>query len=81
MIKLEIVYHLYGRRTTRRSIAILASKVAMSKTFHQMVNEALAEARMINPVEAHKKIQANLNALVIGARDATDIPITGIIPR
>ena len=52
----------------------------MPKTFNQMGSEALAEVPTIDSVEAHQKIQADPNTLVVDVRDAADIPVTGIIP-
>ncbi len=52
----------------------------MSKTFNQMVTEALAEAPTISPAEAFQGMQADPDTLVVDVRDAADIPVTGIIP-
>ena len=53
----------------------------MAKTFNQMVTEAMAEVPVINPAEAHQRIQQEPRTLVIDPRDAADIPATGIIPE
>lgn len=52
----------------------------MPRTFNQMVSEALAEVPTISPPEAHQKMQADPNTLVIDVRDVADIGATGIIP-
>ncbi len=52
----------------------------MPKTFTQMVTEAQAQVPTIGPAEAHQKMKADPNTLVIDVRDAADIPVTGIIP-
>ena len=52
----------------------------MAKTFNQMVAEAMAEVPVINPAEAHRRMQEDPRTLVIDPRDAADIPATGIIP-
>ena len=56
------------------------TEAVMSKTFDQMVSEALAEVATISPAEAHQAVQADPNTLVIDVRDAADIAVTGIIP-
>jgi len=53
----------------------------MAKTFSQMVAAAMAEVPVVNPAEAHKRMQQNPGTLVIDPRDAADIPATGIIPE
>ena len=52
----------------------------MAKTFNQMVTEAMAEVPVINPTEAHQRMQQEPRTLVIDPRDAADISVTGIIP-
>ncbi|MEZ4672203.1 MAG: rhodanese-like domain-containing protein [Anaerolineae bacterium] len=52
----------------------------MTKTFGQMVVEALAEVPTISPAEAQKRLQQDHNTLVIDVRDAADIALTGTIP-
>ncbi len=52
----------------------------MSKTFNQMVGEALADVPAIAPEEAHRRMAADPAALMIDVRDAADIAATGIIP-
>ena len=52
----------------------------MAKTFTQMVTEAMAEVPIINPAEAHQRMQQEPRTLVIDPRDAADIPATGIVP-
>jgi rhodanese-related sulfurtransferase len=51
----------------------------MAKTFNQMVAAAMAEVPVVNPAEAHRRMQEDLRTLVIDPRDAADIPATGII--
>ena len=46
----------------------------MAKTFNQMVAEAMAEVPIINPAEAHQRMQQEPRTLVIDPRDAADIP-------
>jgi len=53
----------------------------MAKTFNQMVAEAMAEVPVVNPAEAHRRMQENPRTLVIDPRDAADILGTGIIPE
>jgi rhodanese-related sulfurtransferase len=52
----------------------------MAKTFMQMVGEAMAEVPVISPAEANRRMQEDPRTLVIDARDAADIPLTGLIP-
>lgn len=52
----------------------------MTKTFGQMVDEATAAVPALNPKEAHWRIEQDPNTLVIDVRDASDIPLTGLIP-
>jgi rhodanese-related sulfurtransferase len=52
----------------------------MSRTFNQMVGEALADVPSISPVEARSRMAANPKVLMIDVRDAADIAATGIIP-
>lgn len=52
----------------------------MAKTFGQMTAEALAQVPTISPAETHKRLQQDLNTLVIDVRDAADIAMTGTIP-
>jgi rhodanese-related sulfurtransferase len=51
----------------------------MAKTFNQMVTEAMAEVPVVNPAEAHQRMQKDPRTFVIDPRDAADIPATGII--
>ena len=51
----------------------------MAKTFNQMVAAAMAEVPVVNPAEAHRRMQEDPRTLVIDPRDAADIPATGII--
>ena len=51
----------------------------MAKTFNQMVAEAMAEVPVINPAEAHQRMQQEPRTLVIDPRDAADIPATGMV--
>ena len=53
----------------------------MAKTFNQMVTKAMAEVPVVNPTEAHRRMQEDPRTLVIDPRDAADIPATGIIPE
>ena len=53
----------------------------MAKTFNQMVTAAMAEVPVVNPAEAHRRMQEDPRTLVIDPRDAADIPATGIIPE
>jgi rhodanese-related sulfurtransferase len=53
----------------------------MAKTFNQMVAAAMAEVPVVNPAEAHRRMQEDPRTLVIDPRDAADIPATGIIPE
>ena len=53
----------------------------MAKTFNQMVAAAMAEVPVVNPAEAHRRMQKDPRTLVIDPRDAADIPVTGIIPE
>ncbi len=52
----------------------------MAKTFTQMVTVAMAEVPIINPAEAHQRMQQEPRTLVIDPRDAADIPATGVVP-
>ena len=51
----------------------------MAKTFDQMVAEAMSEVPVVNPTEAHRRMQEDPRTLVIDPRDAADLPVTGII--
>ena len=51
----------------------------MAKTFNQMVAAAMAEVPVINPAEAHQRMQQEPSTLVIDPRDAADIPATGMV--
>jgi rhodanese-related sulfurtransferase len=51
----------------------------MAKTFDQMVAEAMSEVPVVNPTEAHQRMQEDPRTLVIDPRDAADLPVTGII--
>ncbi|MBZ0098606.1 MAG: hypothetical protein K8F30_05955 [Taibaiella sp.] len=52
----------------------------MAKTFGQMAAEAFAQVPTVSPAEAHKRLQQDVNILVIDVRDAADIAVTGTIP-
>ena len=52
----------------------------MSRTFNQMVGEALADVPSISPLEARSRMAADPKVLMIDVRDAADIAATGIIP-
>ena len=56
------------------------TEAAATKTFPQMVTEALAQVPTISPAEASQAMQSNPDTLVIDVRDAADIAATGIIP-
>ena len=68
-----------GRATKLITFPILAEP-AMSKTFNQMVIEALAEVPTISAADAYQEMQADPNTLVVDVRDVSDISVTGIIP-
>lgn len=51
----------------------------MAITFTQMVAAAMAEVPIVNPAEAHRRMQEDPRILVIDPRDAADIQATGII--
>jgi len=51
----------------------------MAKTFSQMVAAAMAEVPVVNPAEAHQRMQEDPRTLVIDPRDAADIPATGMV--
>ena len=53
----------------------------MAITFTQMVAAAMGEVPIVNPAEAHRRMQEEPRTLVIDPRDAADIPVTGIIPE
>ena len=52
----------------------------MAITFSQMVARAMAEVPVIDPTEAHRRLQEEPRTLVIDPRDADDIPVTGMMP-
>ena len=52
----------------------------MSRTFNQMVAEALADVPTVTPAEAQRRMQQDPNTLVIDVRDAADIAATGTVP-
>jgi rhodanese-related sulfurtransferase len=51
-----------------------------SRTFTQMVTEAMAAVPALKPAEVQRRQQQDTNTLVIDVRDAADIALTGIIP-
>ena len=53
----------------------------MAITFNRMVAAAMTDVPVVNPAEAHRRIQEDPRTLVIDPRDAADIPVTGIIPE
>ena len=55
-------------------------EAVVSKTFNQMVTEALNEVPTISPEEAYQKIKADSNTLIVDVRDPADIAVTGLIP-
>jgi rhodanese-related sulfurtransferase len=52
----------------------------MTKTFNQMVNEAMGEVPTVSAAEARRRLQKDPRTLVVDVRDAADINSTGIIP-
>jgi rhodanese-related sulfurtransferase len=56
-------------------------KRKMSKTFSQMVSEALAQVPTVKPVELQKRLREDKKVLVIDVRDAADIEMTGSVPN
>ena len=69
----------------RRACVVPAAAAAerrrpMSRTFNQMVGEALADVPSISPAEARRRMAADPKVLMIDVRDAADIAATGIIP-
>jgi rhodanese-related sulfurtransferase len=52
----------------------------MTKTFNQMVNEAMGEVPTVSAAEARRRLQKDSRTLVVDVRDAADINSTGIIP-
>jgi rhodanese-related sulfurtransferase len=51
-----------------------------SKTFGQMVSEAMAAVPALKPAEVQRRLKQDPNTLVIDVRDAADIALTGRIP-
>jgi rhodanese-related sulfurtransferase len=51
----------------------------MAMTFNQMAQQAMAEVPVINAEEAHRRIEADPDTLVIDPRDAADIADTGMV--
>ncbi len=52
----------------------------MAKTFAQMAAEAMAKVSTMSPGEAQDLLPHDSQALLIGVRDAADIPVAGIVP-
>lgn len=52
----------------------------MTKTFNQMVNEAMGEVPTVSAAEARRRLQKDPRTLVFDVRDVADINSTGIIP-
>jgi rhodanese-related sulfurtransferase len=52
----------------------------MTKTFNQMVNEAMGEVPTVSAAEARRRLQKDPRTLVVDVRDVADINSTGIIP-
>src|SRR6185503_16905719 len=52
----------------------------MTKTFNQMVNEAIGEVPTVSAAEARRRLLKDPRTLVVDVRDAADINSTGIIP-
>lgn len=52
----------------------------MTKTFMQMVGEAQQAVPAVSPEEAHRRIAADPNTLVIDVRDESSIRASGMIP-
>jgi rhodanese-related sulfurtransferase len=51
---------------------------AMAKTFIQMADEAMAQARMVSAEEALKRLERDSNALLVDVRDESEVGITGL---
>jgi rhodanese-related sulfurtransferase len=51
----------------------------MAMTFNQMAQQAMAEVPVINAEEAHRRIEADPDTLVIDPRDAADVAATGMV--
>lgn len=51
----------------------------MTKTFAQMVAEALTQVPTISPTEADMRLRQSPTTLVIDVRDAADIALTGTV--
>lgn len=50
----------------------------MAKTFLQMANEAMAQARSIAPEDAIQELKQNTNTLLVDVRDESEVQATGI---
>ena len=50
----------------------------MAKTFMQMADEAMAQARMTSAEEARKQLEQDSNALLVDVRDEAEVQITGL---
>ena len=48
----------------------------MTKTFNQMVNEAMGEVPTVSAAEARRRLQKDPRTLVVDVRDAADINST-----
>ena len=53
----------------------------MTKSFMQMVEEAMEHVDGIDPSEAQERLAQDRDALIVDVRDASDIPSTGLAPR
>lgn len=53
----------------------------MSKTFQQLADEAMAQARAISPAEAIAALDQDPDALLIDVRDEGEVEATGIGPQ
>jgi len=69
-IELELKEHPYKK----------AGEITMSKTFMQIVSEAMAEVPGISPQEAQRRMKDDPRTLVVDVRDAADAVQTGVIP-
>ena len=52
----------------------------MPITFHQMVDEALAQVPAIEPAKLYQMMHTDPHTLIVDVRDVADISVTGIIP-
>ena len=50
----------------------------MAKTFMQLANEAMAQARSVSPEQALRELKDDLNVLLVDVRDAEEVQATGL---